>query len=80
MALNQDFSLGNEMPDHVHEVLQLLAVMAGDHRFEEISNEAMGGEKTMSEYLDKLEARGEARAAEKYKAQLRKKRELSKNY
>ena len=68
-----------EYPEHVHEVLQLLSVMAGDHRFEEIFNEKLNSEvKTMNEFLNKVEARGEtrgitigeARAAARYEKEI----------
>ena len=64
-----------EYPEHVHEVLQLLSVMAGDHRFEAIFNEKSNSEvKTMSEFLNKVEARGEARgearAAARYEKEI----------
>ena len=47
---------------HVQEVLQLLSIMTGDHRFEEVItswSEGSGG--NMCEVLDRIEKRGEAR-------------------
>lgn len=44
---------------HVQEVLQLLSVMTGDHRFEEsYHSNSKGGTKTMCEVLDRVERRG----------------------
>lgn len=62
---------GREKLGHVHETLQLLSVMTGDHRFEDGFSEedgGQGGAQNMCEVLDKIvakgEARGEARGAE----------------
>ena len=51
-------------------VLQLLSVMTDDKRFEDILNEedeseSRGGVHNMCEFLDRVEARGEARGARK---------------
>lgn len=44
---------------HVQETLQLLSVMTGDHRFEEICNDNReGGPHNMCEVLDRIENRG----------------------
>ena len=44
---------------HVQETLQLLSVMTGDHRFEDVFNEAEKEElHTMCEVLDRIESRG----------------------
>lgn len=44
---------------HVQETLQLLSVMTGDHRFEEICNDDReGGPHNMCEVLDRIENRG----------------------
>ena len=46
---------------HVQEVLQLLSVMTGDHRFEEtFSEDTQGGVKTMCDVLDRVELKGKA--------------------
>ena len=46
---------------HVQEVLQLLSVMTGDHRFEEtFSDNSEGGPKTMCDVLDRVELKGKA--------------------
>lgn len=47
---------------HVQEVLQLLSIMTGDHRFEEVfASGTEGGPENMCEVLDRIESRGEAR-------------------
>ncbi len=54
--------------DHIQETIQLLGVLTGDCRFEEALNEAnseQGGVHTVSEVLDRVEARGEARGEER---------------
>ena len=44
---------------HVQETLQLLSVMTGDHRFEEVCNDNReGGPHNMCEVLDRIENRG----------------------
>ena len=44
---------------HVQETLQLLSVMTGDNRFEEVYNENVeGGPRNMCEVLDRIENRG----------------------
>ena len=49
------------MVRHVHEILQLMAVLTGDHRFEEYENERKEGvAATMCEVLDWVENRGRA--------------------
>ena len=56
---NKDYIPSKEELDHVEEVLQLMAALTDDKRFEEVQNEAVKGEKKkMSEILDKIEARG----------------------
>ena len=51
---------------HVHEVLQMMAAVTQDHRFEDTMNEFNGREvpSKMSEYLDKIISIGEARGME----------------
>lgn len=45
----------------MQEVLQLLSVMTGDHRFEEtFSENTQGGVKTMCDVLDRVELKGKA--------------------
>lgn len=44
---------------HVQETLQLLSVMSGDHRFEDVYNENKeGGPHNMCDVLDRVEQRG----------------------
>ena len=60
--INKDYIPAPQTIKHVNEVLRLLAIFAGDNRFEEIINLIPKGElTTMSNILDKIEARGEAR-------------------
>ena len=56
---NRDYIPSKETITHVHEVLQLMAVLTNDRRFEEAQNETQKGETTsMCEILDRVEARG----------------------
>ena len=60
---NKDYIPTPQTMKHVHEVLQLLSVFAGDNRYEEAFNQLpKGGDITMCEVLDKIEARGELNA------------------
>ena len=65
---NGDYEPDREELDHIQETIQLLGVLTGDYRFEEALNEAnvgQGGVHSVSEVLDRIEARGEARGEEK---------------
>lgn len=56
---NGDYKPEKKERRHVQEVLQLLSVMTGDHRFEEaFSDNSEGGPKTMCDVLDSVEKRG----------------------
>ena len=57
-----DYEPSRESIRHVQETLQLLSVMTGDHRFEEVfvNGTEKGEAMNMCEVLDKVEARGEA--------------------
>ena len=58
--INRDYEPSRETIRHVHEVLQLMAVLTKDRRFSEIQvppNSAEGGT-TMCEVLDRIENRG----------------------
>ena len=57
MRENRDFVPTRETIQHVQEVLQLMAVMTEDTRFEEAYNEEGSGT-NMCEFLDRVEARG----------------------
>ena len=53
---------------HVEAVLQLLSVMTGDYRFEDVLNDPdgpEGGINTMCDVLDRVEARGEAKGIQR---------------
>lgn len=63
MRENGDYVPSKETIRHVQEVMELMAVMTGDTRFEEVYQEGAEG-KNMCEFLDRLEARGEARGLE----------------
>ena len=54
---NRDYVPNRETIRHVQEVLQLMAVMTADTRFEEAYQEKGSGT-NMCEFLDRLEARG----------------------
>ena len=58
-----DYEPSRESIRHVQETLQLLSVMTGDHRFEEVfvNGTEKGEAMNMCEVLDKVEARGEER-------------------
>lgn len=60
MRENADYVPSKETIQHVQEVLQLMAVLSGDNRFEEVCQEEGSGT-NMCEVLDRVEARGEAR-------------------
>ena len=59
---NGDYEPSLQELTHVQETLQLLSIMANDHRFEEVYNAATDGQKgemrNMCEILDKIENRG----------------------
>lgn len=58
---NGDYKPEPRQMQHVQEVLQLLSVMTGDHRFEEtFSVDTQGGVKTMCDVLDRVELKGKA--------------------
>ena len=66
MQRSGDYIPSREEIKHVEAVLQLLRVMTDDTRFEDVLNkedgeEGTGGVHTMCEFLDRVEARGEAR-------------------
>jgi len=59
MRKNRDYVASTATIRHVHELLQLMAVMTKDVRFEDIYNEEMEGRQTtMCEVLDRIENRG----------------------
>lgn len=60
---NKDYVPSPQTFQHVDAVLKLMAVMTGDHRFEEVLQESRqkGVPTNMCEVLDRVEARGEAR-------------------
>lgn len=60
MRENADYVPSKETIQHVQEVLQLMAVLSGDNRFEEVCQEEGSGT-NMCEVLDRVEARGETR-------------------
>ena len=56
---NKDYKPYPQKIKHVHEVLQLMAIFSNDNSFEEFQNLYVEGEEiTMTELLDKVEARG----------------------
>ena len=64
---NGDYDPNKEELDHIQETILLLGVLTGDYRFEMAMNEAdigRGGVNTVSEVLDRIEARGEAKGKE----------------
>ena len=66
MQRSGDYIPSREEIKHVEAVLQLLSIMTDDTRFEDVLNkedgeEGTGGVNTMCEFLDRVEARGEAR-------------------
>ena len=62
MRTNKDYKPSPQKIKHVHEVLQFMAIFTKDNSFEEFQNLYVKGEEiTMTELLDKVEARGEAR-------------------
>ena len=66
MQRSGDYIPSREEIKHVEAVLQLLSIMTDDTRFEDVLNkedgeEGTGGVHTMCEFLDRVEARGEAR-------------------
>lgn len=66
MRENNDYIPTKETIHHVQEVLQLMAVMNEDTRFEDAYYEERS-DSNMCEYLDRIEARGEARGLERGK-------------
>ena len=62
MRTNKDYKPSPQKIRHVHEVVQFMAIFTKDNSFEEFQNLYVKGEEiTMTELLDKVEARGEAR-------------------
>lgn len=54
-----DYTPSAQMMKHVQETLQLLSVMTGDHRFEDVWNDQQkGGPQNMCEVLERVENRG----------------------
>lgn len=66
---NMNYQPPSQIIRHVHEVLELMSVVTKDDRFEEVGNQLKGGDTTMCEVLDRIEARGEAKGIEKGKAE-----------
>ena len=59
MRKNKDYTAPEATIKHVHELLQLMAVMTKDSRFEDVYSPDMeGGDINMCEVLDKIENRG----------------------
>ena len=59
MRKNKDYTAPEATIKHVHELLQLMAVMTKDNRFEDVYSPDMeGGDINMCEVLDKIENRG----------------------
>ena len=59
MQRNRDYNPEPRTLVHVQEVLQLLSIMTGDHRFEEVfASGAEGGPENMCEVLERIESRG----------------------
>ena len=59
MQKNKDYTAPEATIKHVHELLQLMAVMTKDNRFEDVYSPDMeGGDINMCEVLDKIENRG----------------------
>ena len=62
MQRNRDYNPEPRTLVHVQEVLQLLSIMTGDHRFEEVfASGAEGGPENMCEVLERIESRGIAK-------------------
>lgn len=57
MRKNRDYQPSREEIAHVDEVLKLMSVLTGDHRFEDVQNEGKRVH-NMCEVLDRAEARG----------------------
>ena len=59
MRKNKDYTASEVTIKHVHELLQLMAVMTRDNRFEKVYSPDMErGTTTMCEVLDRVENRG----------------------
>ena len=59
MRKNKDYTAPEATIKHVHELLQLMAVMTKDNRFEDVYSPDMeGGDINMCEVLDRIESRG----------------------
>jgi len=59
MRKNKDYTAPEATIKHVHELLQLMAVMTKDNRFEDVYSPDMeGGDINMCEVLDRIENRG----------------------
>jgi hypothetical protein len=64
--MNGEYHPSAEKINHVQAVLQLLRVIANDHRFEDVATGSQEGEITnMCEVLDKIETRKEAQVHER---------------
>lgn len=62
MRINNDYKASTTVMKHVREILQLLAVLTKDHRFEDVANgHREGVVVTMCEFLDRVIGEGEAR-------------------
>lgn len=69
MQRNRNYVASSAAIRHVHEFLQLMAAMTGDHRYEEVYDPAMEGRRiTMCEVLDRVENRGIEKGIEKGEA------------
>ena len=72
MQRNRDYKPEPRTLVHVQEVLQLLSIMTGDHRFEEVfASGTEGGPENMCEVLDRIEKRGEEKKAASLTAAMR---------
>ncbi len=58
MRKNKDYRPSPRKIRHVQETLQLLSVLTGDTRFEEVYYKQMEGVHNMCEVLDRIESRG----------------------
>ena len=64
---NKGYTPPTQDIQHVHEFLQLMSVMTGDHRYEEVFNERLmkKGSVNMCQVLDQVENRGMEKGMEK---------------
>lgn len=65
MRKNKGYQPPKETIRHVHEFLQLMSAMTGDHRYEEAYESAERRPSTMCEVLDAVENRGIEKGIEK---------------